>query len=181
MSTTTLGELAAAYAESRDVESLARLRSAILSSATYRPDLDVAADTAAFREDGHHQAVVELICSRMPGAFFSPAAHSLLSQAYAGTGDQRRADQERRTARLALQAILGSGDGTRAHPWQVLRISDEYDALRAQKRTSRRQQLVSRQGRSLDRHECDDGTEAWFDVSDVPGTGSSRATSRARG
>ena len=47
----------------------------------------------------------------------------------------------------------------------MLRLSDEYDVLRAERRTSRQQTLVAADGRSLDRHLCDDGTEAWFDVS----------------
>ena len=47
----------------------------------------------------------------------------------------------------------------------MLRISDEYDVLRADRRTSREQTLVAVDGRSLDRHVCDDGSEAWFDVS----------------
>ena len=47
----------------------------------------------------------------------------------------------------------------------MLRISDQYDLLRADRRTSRQQSLVTADGGLLDRHVCDDGTEAWFDVS----------------
>ena len=66
---------------------------------------------------------------------------------------------------LALESIRSTGDGTRAHPWSVLRVSDEYDVLRAAGRISREQTLLEADGRSLDRHVCDDDSEAWFDVS----------------
>ncbi len=100
----------------------------------------------------------------MPGAFFSPMAHAVLASAYDGQGDAARARRERRMAQLAMSAILSSGDGSRERPWAVLRVSDEYDVLRAQERTSRSQRTVTRAGRELDHHVCDDGTEAWFDI-----------------
>lgn len=162
---TAIGELAAGYAEARDEQSLERVRRAVLAADSYTPDLDLAADTAEHRAGGDHQAVVQAVRARMPGAFFSPGAHALLSAAYAMGGDATRARREEATARLAMAAILGSGDGTRERPWVVLRISDEYDVLRAQERTSRRQELLTRAGRALDRHTCGDGTQAWFDVS----------------
>jgi hypothetical protein len=37
--------------------------------------------------------------------------------------------------------------------------------LRAGRRTSQQQTLVAVDGGSLDRHVCDDGSAAWFDVS----------------
>ena len=101
----------------------------------------------------------------MPGAFFSPSAHAALAAAHAGLGDDARARAERSLQVLALESIRSTGDGTRAHPWSVLRVSDEYDVLRAAGRVSREQTLLEADGRSLDRHVCDDGSEAWFDVS----------------
>lgn len=71
---------------------------------------------------------------------------------------------------LALDSILSTGDGTREHAWSVLRISDEYDVLRSQRRVSSVQTLIVDGDRSLDRHVCDDGTEAWFDVTGLVST-----------
>jgi hypothetical protein len=59
---------------------------------------------------------------------------------------------------------VASGDGTRARPWTVLRVSDEYDVLRSLGRRPASQELVGQAGRELDRIECVDGSEAWFDA-----------------
>ena len=88
-----------------------------------------------------------------------------LAAAHAGLGDDARARAERGLQALAIESIRSTGDGTRERPWSVLRISDQYDLLRADRRTSRQQSLVTADGGLLDRHVCDDGTEAWFDVS----------------
>ena len=53
---------------------------------------------------------------------------------------------------------------SRDRPWHVLRVSDQYDVLRAQGRASRTQRKVVHGGRSLDHHVCDDGSEAWFGI-----------------
>ncbi|MCW2792099.1 MAG: hypothetical protein JWO76_1197 [Nocardioides sp.] len=160
----SVADLARAYAEARDAETLRQLRSAVRRSGTYRVDLDVLAAAAPLLDRGAHAEVVALVRDLMPGAFFSPSAHAVLGAAYEAMGDDVRAHRERRTSRLALASILGTGDGSADRPWSVLRISDEYDVLRAQDRTSREQLLVTRNGRELDQHRCDDGTDAWFDI-----------------
>ena len=98
----------------------------------------------------------------------------------AGDGVKRDADDlEGRREQLASQGlpdswvgvarmvagILATGDGTRARPWTVLRVSDEYDVLRSLGRRPVSQELVGGAGRELDRIECTDGSEAWFDAS----------------
>lgn len=160
----SVAELATAYASTRDPASLQDLRLAVRRSRTYRADLDVLAQTAPLLARGAHAEVVELLRDLMPGAFFSPSAHAVLGAAFEALGDEPRAARERRTSHLALTSILESGDGSTERPWSVLRISDEYDVLRAQGRTSREQLLVTRAGRELDQHRCRDGSEAWFDI-----------------
>ena len=160
-----LADLAAAYAASRSADDLARLRDAVRRSPGFDPGLDVVgAVSPLFARDAHAE-VVDRIQELMPGAFLSPAAHAALAAAHLALGDEARARAERRTQALALDSIRGTGDGTREHPWSVLRVSDEYDVLRADRRTSQQQTLVAADGASLDRHVCDDGGEAWFDVS----------------
>lgn len=163
--TDNLGDLAVAYAKSRSADDLERLREVVRTSPGFDPGLDVAGLVAPLLANGAHADVHTLVRDLMPGAFFSPAAHAALAAAHEGLGDATRSRRERRTQALALDSVLGTGDGTRERPWSVLRISDEYDVLRAQRRTSATQTLVDDGDRSLDRHECTDGTEAWFDVS----------------
>lgn len=164
-----LAELATAYARTRDPDALHRLRAAVRRSPTYRADLDVPTDAAPLLKCGAYADLAELVRALMPGAFFSPSAHAVLAAAYEGLGDRVRAERERRTSRLALSSVLATGDGSADRPWSVLRISDEYDVLRAQGRTSREQWLVTRQGQDLDHHLCDDGSEAWFDIELIRG------------
>lgn len=165
--TDDLGGLAVTYAESRSADDLQRLRDAIRTSPGFDPGLDVAGAVAGLLAQGAHDDVLTLVHDLMPGAFFSPAAHAALAAAHDGLGDATRAARERRTHALALDSILGTGDGSHEQPWSVLRISDEYDVLRAQRRVSASQTLIVDGVRSLDRHVCEDGTEAWFDVSQL--------------
>lgn len=165
----TVADLAAAYAETRAVADLMRLHDAVRRSPGFDPGLDVVRAVSPALARGAHEEAVALVESLMPGAFFSPSAHAALAAARAGLGDDVRAQVERRWQVLALESIRSTGDGSREHPWRVLRISDEYDVLRADRRASREQALVTIEGRSFDRHVCDDGSEAWFDVSRLVG------------
>ncbi|HEY1133608.1 MAG TPA: DUF4919 domain-containing protein, partial [Nocardioides sp.] len=97
----------------------------------------------------------------------SPAAHRLLAQAHAALGDTTRSLREARTARLALDSVLGTGDGTVDRPWTVLHLADEYDVLRDLGRRSTGQRLVRREDRWFDVHDTATG-EAWFDVTALP-------------
>ena len=160
-----LAELAVAYAGSRSVDDLTRLRDAVRRSPGFDAGLDVAGMVSPLFARGAHAEVVARVRQLMPGAFLSPAAHAALAAAHHALGDEARARAERRTHALALDSIRSTGDGTRERPWSVLRVGDEYDVLRAAGRVSREQTLVEADGRSLDRHVCDDGSEAWFDVS----------------
>lgn len=163
--TTSLAALAAAYADQGDDASLRQLRRTVLDSPSYDPGLDLLGEARALAARDDHSGILTLVRSRMPGAFFSPSAHGLMAAAFSALGDERRADGEQRTARLAMASIIRTGDGTAQRPWSVLRISDEYDVLRRRRRTSQRQTKVTHDGKHLDRHQLDDGSEAWFDVS----------------
>jgi hypothetical protein len=159
-----LSDLALLWARTRSAEDLATLRDAVRRTPGFDPGLDVVAAVAPALSRGDHAAAATAARRLMPGAFLSPSAHAALAAAHAGLGDDARSRAERRLQALALESIRSTGDGTRAHPWSVLRVSDEYDVLRAERRTPQWQTLVAVDGASLDRHVCDDGSEAWFDV-----------------
>lgn len=164
-----LAALAASYAESRDPADLDRLWTAVRRAPDLDPLLDLETSGRRLLAAGAHADLLALVRDRMPGAFLSPSAHALLAAAHAGLGEEREARRERRTARLALEAILATGDGSAARPWRVLRVADEYAVLRARGRRSRTQRLVVRDGRPHDVHACDDGSTAWFDLGDARG------------
>lgn len=167
MSTTAdvaLADLAVVWSRTRAAADLVSLRDAVRAADGFDPGTDPVGVAGPALARGDHRQAVAAIRALMPGAFFSPAAHAALAAAYAGLGDDTRARAERSLQALALESIHSTGDGTRSRPWSVLRVSDEYDVLRAAGRTSRQQTLHQTDGRSLDRHVCDDGSELWFDV-----------------
>lgn len=160
-----LSELAMVWSRTRSEVDLASLREAVRGAPGFDASLDVVAAAGPALARGAHEEAAAIVQALMPGAFFSPSAHAALAAAHAGLGDDARARAERSLQALALESIRSTGDGTRERPWTVLRVSDQYDVLRAGRRTSRRQTLVVVDGSSLDRHECADGSEAWFDAS----------------
>jgi hypothetical protein len=165
-----LSDLVATYAATRRADDLARLREAVRTSPGFDPGLDVVGTVAPLLAKGANDEVLARVRDLMPGAFFGPSTHAALGAAHHALGDADSARRERRFQALALDSILSAGDGTRERPWSVLRISDEYDVLRSQRRASSTQTLVVDGGRSLDRHLCGDGTEAWFDVTGLVST-----------
>lgn len=160
---TSLGHLAAAYADDPGPGTLGALRRAVRSSRGFGSRPRLAAGLAERLRAGDHAAVVRDARAAMPGAFFSHRVHRTLAAAYAGLGDDRRAAREQRIARLALASVLRTGDGTPQRPWSVLHLDDEYDVLASAGRGSDGQRLVRRGDRRFDVHTCG-ADEVWFDV-----------------
>ncbi|WP_134739037.1 DUF4919 domain-containing protein [Nocardioides sp. 503] len=161
---TTYGDLVAAYLAAPTPATLADLRGAVRSAPNFTPDLAAEKVGRPLLDRGAYAEAVTALRALMPGAMMSPSAHSALAEALTGAGHADAARREESLARAALAGILSTGDGTAARPWSVLRVSDEYDVLRALGRRSRRQKVDRVGGRDLDRHECEDGTELVFDV-----------------
>lgn len=161
--TTTYADLVDRYLAEPGPGTLTALRSAVRASATFDPDLDLG--RIARLLDGEPETAARALAAMMPGALLSPATHTGLALALDRLGRAPEATRQRTLARAAVRGILATGDGTRARPWTVLRVSDEYDVLRSLGRRPVSQELVGGAGRELDRIECADGSEAWFDAS----------------
>lgn len=73
--------------------------------------------------------IIRIIDFAMPGAVLSPAAHSVLSQAYSGLGRAKQALAEAQMYDLSIEVIFKTGEGTKESPWQVLHVADEYLVL----------------------------------------------------
>jgi hypothetical protein len=102
-----------------------------------------------------------------PNLLLSPESHFLLSLAARELGDAQGAEAEKFICFRCVDGILASGKGTREEPYPVLRTSDEYDVLRVQDKQLQSQHLVHENGRSFDRMVCTDGSEVWFDITDL--------------
>lgn len=153
---TTVGDLVDRYLADPTPAALADVRRMVRAQPSFDPGLVVG-----------EVAGLEALQRLMPGALLSPAAHAALAHALARTGRPDAAARERRLAEASLAGILATGDGSRERPWSVLRVSDEYDVLRSLRRRSV-EQSVERDGRRhLDHHVCDDGSDVWFDVTEL--------------
>lgn len=108
-----------------------------------------------------HDEVIRLVEGLMPGALLCPDAHALLSAAYSGIGDTARARREAFYAGLAVEAILASGDGSRARPWVVLHVPDEYAALARLGLGVTQQRAVDIDGVVHDELTLSDGSTRW--------------------
>ncbi|MDO5737094.1 MAG: DUF4919 domain-containing protein [Propionibacteriaceae bacterium] len=140
------------------------LRDAIQCSANYSSGRELTSVVVPLLESGAFQEARNAVLSVMPGSFLSPAAHTALSRAYLGLGDDEAADRERSFARASLVSILNSGDGTRDSPWVVLRITDEYDVVAAMGTRVSTQSVEQRGSRVLDELTTEDGQALWFEL-----------------
>src|SRR5262245_66303882 len=110
-------------------ENFVRLREAVLNRPDfdfYSLDLERLADAA---QRGAYADVVGLFPAMLPNWLLSPQAHRLVSYAAKQLGDTEMAARERALGRACLRGLLGSGDGTKARPYLVTHIADEYDVL----------------------------------------------------
>lgn len=163
----TLRDLVTAYLESQDLEHLARLRSAVVGSASFDPDLELMSELGPLMEEGRHREIVDAVTAKMPGAALNPTAHLAMSAALEALGDEPGAKRESIMAKVAVSSVLATGDGSEESPWSVLRVADEYDIMRAKGIAPSGQSAQSRDGRVVDRHETADGGAVWF-VIDEP-------------
>lgn len=100
-------------------------------------------------------------------AALSPRVHFLTAAAHTLLGEQEQAELERWVFSTCLSGILATGDGSPKKPYSIAQISDEYDVLKLLGLTRQSQRLVQRGRRTCDVLACTDGSEIWFEVSEL--------------
>lgn len=98
------------------------------------------------------------------GALASATQHRLLSDLAGEQGLDERSEREWRVAHQLITRMVQSGEGTEAEPYLVVDLADEYLVLERLDRFSLACYTVDEGGRFYDVHECEDGGEAWFEV-----------------
>jgi hypothetical protein len=166
---TTYADLVDAHLADPTPETLEPLRDALRAAPGFDPELRVREQAGALLREGRHGDAVVALEASMPGSLLSPAAHAMLAAALGRTGRRDAAARHARLARVALDGILATGDGTADRPWSVLRISDEYDVVDSLGTRPVGQALLADGPRRIDRVECQDGRTLHFDVTRVPG------------
>lgn len=162
-------ELFTAFLQTPTLDTFSAVRSHIVAHEKYdgySRELDEMEE--AYREK-QFADVRKTFGEAMPNLLLSPGAHMLLSMAHHKEGDTQGADMEKFLCFCCLDGIQLTGDGTREKPYLVLRTSDEYDLLNSLGKSFAGQALVHDEegGKSFDLMTCDDGSELWFDITDM--------------
>ncbi|MDF1751374.1 MAG: DUF4919 domain-containing protein [Verrucomicrobiales bacterium] len=161
-------ELFSAYLKNPTLDNFRSLRTAFISDKQFDPYSDELDGVGRLVHEARYEEAVNLIRKHLlPGYLLSPSAHMNLSIALGKLGKDDDAKVEKKIAGLLLSGIEMTGDGTPQAPFQVTRISDEYDYLAAYQLGFRQQSLEELNQRRLDRLELDNGKAVYFDVTDL--------------
>ena len=123
-------------------------------------------------EDAYQQKryadVKNTFAQAQPNLLLSPGAHLLLSLTLKDEGNAKGSEMERFICFRCVEGIKLTGDGTQEKPYLVLRTSDEYDMLNALGKQFASQHLIhGEHGKSYDKMLCADGSEVWFDITEM--------------
>ena len=156
-----------AYLSHRTLDTYLHLRGAVADHAAYHPDDGAMERVADLMSRKDHQGAITAVRGMMPNWLTNPGAHQALAYALHKEGDVRTARRETFVAEALMDGLLGTGDGTRAHPWKVLRTEDEYDILLHLERQPTSHALLEVDGRGVDVVTCTGDVTLHFDVSAV--------------
>jgi len=161
-------ELFIAFVKNPTPDTFHAVRNAVLQDEKYdgySNDLDQM--RAAFGEK-RYADVRAAFGESQPNLLLSPEAHFLLSLAARELGDTEGSEFEKYVSFRCIDGILATGNGTQEKPYLVLRTSDEYDVLGVMGKQFQGQALVHNDdGKSFDKMSLADGTEVWFNITDL--------------
>ena len=157
-------ELFIQYLESPSPEAFERLRRATAASPQYNPYSDGSSRANALVGEGKFEEALDFIGSLMPGWIMNPSVHMLASFAHHKLGREKEAEFEAMFCAALIDGILATGDGSKAKPYKVMYVRDEYDVLEHLGKKWTGQALV---GGSvpMDEMTCEDGTVLFLDIS----------------
>lgn len=144
-----------------------KVRKLVLNDKAYRASSTELDDAVMLIESGQRVAAQERLRAMHPGWLLSPRAHQLAAEVARSLGDHETERRETLIHERCVEGILNTGQGTRDAPYLVTHAGDEYDLLDHFERKFGRQSLVQDSGRSLEKIECQDGSELWFDLTDL--------------
>ncbi len=152
------------YTENQSPESFLSFRDAVAASPDYSPYSDYKETVYDFLENEKFGEAEEYLTSVMPGWFFNPGIHKLMSFVLHKLGKEKEAQIEFQLAMLLLEGILSTGDGSRNRPYLVLSTDDEYDVIEYFEKKITSQSLVKEGNRQCDLMKCDDNARIYFDI-----------------
>lgn len=162
-----MGDLISDFLVAPSADTYLAVRSRIVNDESYEPySMDFALAVQCL-EEGNDEGAYEILTSAMPNFMLSPRVHMVLAAIQEREGNTENAEFERYFASACCQGILDTGDGTEESPYVVMRTSDEHDVIGYLEKTFESQALIEVGDRNYDLITCGDGTEYWFDVTDL--------------
>lgn len=143
------------------------VRRLILAWPQYDPYSNDLVDIESLYGEKKFDAAKQQLDKSMPNLLLSPRAHILAYLIARGRGDFKVANNERVIIKSLYQGLMSTGDGTREHPYLVLRVSDEYDLLMHFSKKASSNSTQSIEEKHFDVLHCEDGSSVWFDVTDA--------------
>ncbi|MHC4840361.1 MAG: DUF4919 domain-containing protein [Planctomycetota bacterium] len=157
------------FIENPSKETYLAVRETVLNSPDYQPYSMDLKGLHGMIDNGDWKGAIESSREMLPNFLLSPGYHLVLAKAYKELGEEQGLQAELKIARMCVDGIKLTGEGTREEPWIVLRTSDEYDVLGEMGKRSKRQALIEDGDRKLDMQVCEDDSDIYFDVTDAMG------------
>jgi hypothetical protein len=154
-----------AYIEAPSAEKLELLRKAIVASPEYAPYSERSKEIHQLLEAKKFEEAKTALLASFPNYLLSPGIHQMLAFVHHKLGDESSTQAELQLHQICLEAILSTGTGDEDHPYSVLHTEDEYDVIHHLGKKSQKQKLFRMLAGERDVHECEDGSEIWFDIS----------------
>lgn len=167
MRSSNLDECFLSFVEEPALDTYLFVRERIVAHTRYDPYSDELRQLELDFHAGEYSRVYKNAPRLLPIWNLSPRFHYLFGVSALETGDLATAEREKRLSRTCLFGLTETGDGTEERPFLVTYLSDEYDLLRCMDVQVRQQQVVDVDHRQMDVLRAADGTEYWFDVTEV--------------
>lgn len=145
------------------------VRRIILSETGSSTDLPDFSALAQLCQQGRFEQVRDHIDALLPAWSLSPRVHFYATWAARELDDHEDAHLETFLYETCLQGMLATGNGSRQRPYLITHQADQYDLLAARKLEPCSQTLVETGSLRFDVITCQDGTDIWFDVTDLVG------------
>ena len=155
------------FIQSPSRETYLAFREKVISSDEYQPYSDEVDRAGKLYAEEKLEEARDAIQGGMRNLILSPRAHQLLGLLNHKLGDEKSAQMEMMIGYACLEGIFATGDGSSEKPYIVVRTSDEHDIIEHFEKELKQQSLVRSGDKHLDRIECTDGSEYWFDITDA--------------
>lgn len=183
MRCSTIEERFARFVKKPTADTYRSVRQLVLAAPGYDPYLAELECAGPRFHAGDFRAVLRACDSLDASCCLSPRSHFYAGVSAGELGDPVRSRREKQETHACLRGLRQTGDGSARRPFLVTYLGDEYDLLRSLPSAEvLGQQLVESSRGQCDVVHCRDGTEFWFDVTDLLAANASPAARRgARG